>query len=78
MRRVQAILFDLDGTLLDYDDAAWMSTVDEVCSGLDGVGEPGRLSATYTRMCYRYWQAAERQVGRDRPGATVRRHHRLR
>lgn len=56
-----AIFLDLDGTLLDYDQAAWAASVRAVCAGL---GLPGhmdteRLAEIYTEISSRHFRAAE-------------------
>jgi putative hydrolase of the HAD superfamily len=61
--RTRAVFLDLDGTLLDYDDAAWADTVHTVCGRLQSGGDcpdPGRLAAVYIGISTSYFRAAER------------------
>ena len=67
--RTQAIFLDLDGTLLDYDEAAWTETVravarrlsqpagdPRVASGVD----PELLTSIYIELSSRYFREAEK------------------
>jgi putative hydrolase of the HAD superfamily len=62
--QVRAVFLDLDGTLLNYDNAAWAATVRAVCSvlrqadhalGLDA----DELFTAYTRLSWAYFTKAE-------------------
>ena len=62
--QVQAVFLDLDGTLLNYDGAAWAATVRAVCSELGRTGHGVRLDtdalfATYTRISSAYFRMGE-------------------
>jgi putative hydrolase of the HAD superfamily len=62
--QVRAIFLDLDGTLLNYDAAAWAGSVRAVCSALQqadgGAGlDADALFATYTEISSAYFRAAE-------------------
>jgi putative hydrolase of the HAD superfamily len=62
--QVRAIFLDLDGTLLNYDGAAWAGTVRAVCSVLrradHGVSlDADALFTVYTRISSAYFRAAE-------------------
>jgi putative hydrolase of the HAD superfamily len=62
--QVLAIFLDLDGTLLNYDEAAWAGSVRAVCSVLrqadPGHGlDPDALFTTYTRISSAYFRAPE-------------------
>jgi putative hydrolase of the HAD superfamily len=65
MTQVQAVLLDLDATLLDYDEEAWAQTVREVCAGL-ARSAPG-LRANLVAQAYMtgslaHWRATEGTV----------------
>jgi putative hydrolase of the HAD superfamily len=62
--RVRAIFLDLDGTLLNYDNAAWAGTVHAVCSALRQADHAADLDAdalfsSYTRISSAYFRSAE-------------------
>lgn len=60
--RVQAVFLDLDGTLVNYPEAAWAATVRAVCGELSAVDlglDPDELFTVYTRISTRYFTAAE-------------------
>lgn len=62
--QVQAIFLDLDGTLLNYDSAAWAATVRAVCSALRQADHSAEvdtdaLFTTYTRISSAYFRTAE-------------------
>jgi putative hydrolase of the HAD superfamily len=62
--QVLAVFLDLDGTLLNYDEAAWAGSVRAVCSALrpadGGAGfDADALFSTYTRISSAYFRAAE-------------------
>jgi putative hydrolase of the HAD superfamily len=70
MRPVRAIFLDLDGTLLDYDDDAWLSTVRRVCTTLAAEFpdlDTDALATAYPRICLGYWRSFEGGVVRG-PG----------
>jgi HAD superfamily hydrolase (TIGR01549 family) len=70
--RAQAVCLDLDGTLLDYEGAAWADTVREVCANLqrDHTGlDRGQLFAVYTDICTTFFTELENSA----PDAQVRR-----
>jgi HAD superfamily hydrolase (TIGR01549 family) len=64
--RVKAVFLDLDGTLLDYEGAAWADTVADVCAAL-GHGRPDldteALCTSYTDLCYAFFAALESPAG---------------
>ena len=64
--RVKAVFLDLDGTLLDYEGAAWADTVADVCAAL-GYGRPDldteALCTSYTDICYAFFAALESPAG---------------
>jgi HAD superfamily hydrolase (TIGR01549 family) len=72
MRPVHAIFLDLDGTLLDYDDDAWLSTVRRVCETLapefPDLDAPA-LAKVYPPICLGYWRSFEGGVVRGPDGA---------
>jgi HAD superfamily hydrolase (TIGR01549 family) len=72
MTSVQAICFDLDGTLLDYDDDAYALTVGRVCAALAGAhpavdGE--RLRRAYLAISDGYWKLGGVAAVPTPPGA---------
>ena len=75
MKRVAGIFFDLDLTLLDYDDAAYARTVEAVCKGVAGeypVVDPGQLRVTFQRLNSARWQAMDAVITPDsRPGERI-------
>jgi HAD superfamily hydrolase (TIGR01549 family) len=64
--RIQAIFLDLDGTLFDFDDAAWADTVADVCKAI-GQDRPdldtGALTVAYTGLCREFFEAVESSAG---------------
>ena len=64
--RVEAVFLDLDGTLLDYEGAAWADTVADVCTALSQ-GRPdldaSALRARYTDICYAFFATLESSSG---------------
>lgn len=78
----RAVFFDLDGTLLDYGDQAWSSTVQEVCASLartvTGI-DPVALRRSYVEVCSEYWSGASGPVvsapGVSRSGYQIWREH---
>jgi putative hydrolase of the HAD superfamily len=59
---VKAVFLDLDGTLLNYDGAAWAQTVRAVCARLgraDHSLDTGRLGTVYTELSTSYFRAFE-------------------
>jgi HAD superfamily hydrolase (TIGR01549 family) len=73
MRTPTSVIFDLDGTLLDYDDDAWAETVRAVCAALGRVSpfvDEQRLVAAYMDVCSAHWRAAEGSVVRS-PGGSA-------
>jgi putative hydrolase of the HAD superfamily len=74
--QVQAIFLDLDGTLLNYDGAAWAGTVRAVCSALRQADPGGGLDAdalftTYTRISSDYFRAAEAKPEQHADGHAI-------
>jgi putative hydrolase of the HAD superfamily len=62
--QVRAVFLDLDGTLLNYDGAAWARTVRAVCSALRQADHGADLNAdalfaAYTRISSAYFLMAE-------------------
>jgi putative hydrolase of the HAD superfamily len=60
--RPQAIFLDLDGTMLDFDRAAWDDSVRAVIADLGGsvAGiDPARLAGVYAEISTRHFRAAE-------------------
>jgi putative hydrolase of the HAD superfamily len=61
--RAQAVFLDLDGTLLDYPEAAWADTVRAVTGQLAAPPahglDPDRLTSAYMEISGRHFRAAE-------------------
>ncbi len=76
--RAQAVFLDLDGTLLDYDGAAWAQTVRAVCAAIHRPGDgldPETLFSVYTGISARYFRAAEATGERVADGHAIWRGH---
>lgn len=62
MVQVQAVLLDLDATLLDYDEDFWEQTIGAAATALarDVPGLPaGELARSYRQLAITHWQTVE-------------------
>ncbi|HLF76033.1 MAG TPA: HAD family hydrolase [Dehalococcoidia bacterium] len=69
---VEAVLFDLDATLVDYDDAAYALTVQRVCLSLAALYpllDVSRLAETHSGINRQIWQLPAGQIVQASSGA---------
>lgn len=72
MTPVRAVFFDLDNTLLDYDETAYAETVRRVCSALarewPGL-DPRHLNDVFLATSLAFWRTSNAALGRAPSGA---------